>query len=135
MGNMFGMFLFAFCIVRALECEAVNFPKFKPAGITIRLFKYLDTPILIIAHMPCMRVRDAHAHRDVTRFAYDANHITMTSLVFAFHSCHVEMRWHDVISVHIVGTPCHHGLHRQRHDIIMFSSCLHHVDDVITFRS
>ena len=54
---------------------------------------------------------DAHAHRDITRFAYDVNHVTMMSPVFVFHSCHVEIRWHDVISVHVVGTPHHHGLH------------------------
>ena len=51
MGNMFGMFSFAFWVIRALKCEAVNFPKF-------------------------------------------------------------ELRWHDIIGVHIVGTPHHHGLHR-----------------------
>ena len=33
--------------------------------------------------------------------AYDENHIIMTSSVFAFHSCHVGMRWHDVVGVHI----------------------------------
>ena len=49
---------------------------------------------------------------DVTRFAYDANDVTMTSPAFAFHLCHVETRWHDVIGVRIVGTPRHHGLHR-----------------------
>ena len=74
--------------------------------------EYLDVPILIIAHVPCMRVHDAHAHCDVTRFAYDGNHVTMTSPVFAFHSCHVEIRWHDVIGVRILGTPRHHGSHR-----------------------
>ena len=58
------------------------------------------------------RACDAHAHPDITRFAYDANHVTMMLPAFAFHSCHVEARWHDVISVHIVGTQCHHGLHR-----------------------
>ena len=34
-------------------------------------------------------------------FAYGANHIIMTSLAFAFHSCHVGMRWHDLIGVGI----------------------------------
>ena len=71
----------------------------------------LSTPILIIAHVPCMHAHDAHAHCDVTRFAYDANHITMTSSAVTFHSCHVGMMWHDVISVCVVGTPCHHGSH------------------------
>ena len=59
-----------------------------------------------------MHTCNAHAQRDVTRFAYDANHITMMSPVFAFHSCHVEMRWHAIIGVRVVGTPRHHGLHR-----------------------
>ena len=111
MGNMFGMFSFAFWVFRALKCEAVNFVKFKLAGIPIRPFKYLDGPILVIAHAPCTCVHDAHAHRDITRFTYDANNVAMMSAVFVFHLCHVEMRWHDIIGVHIVGTPCHHGLH------------------------
>ena len=51
-----------------------------------------------------------HAQRYITRFTYDVNHVTMMSPVFVFHSCHVERRWHDVTGVHIVGTPCHHGL-------------------------
>ena len=112
MGNMFGMFSFAFWVIRALKCEAVNLPRFKSAGVPIRPFKYLDVPVLIIAHAPCMYTHNAHTQRDVTRFAYDANHVTMTSPAFAFHLCHIEMRWHDIIGVHIVGTPCHHGLHR-----------------------
>ena len=110
MGNMFGMFSFAFWVIRALKCEAVNFPKFKSAGIPIRPFEYLVAPILIIAHVPCTCAHNVHAHHDVTRFAYDANHVTMTSPALAFHSCHVKTRWHDVIGVRIVGTPCHHGL-------------------------
>ena len=102
MGNMSGMFWFAFGVIRALKCEAVIFPKFESAGIPIRPFEYLDTPILIIACAPCMHACDAHAQRDVTRFAYDANHVTMTSPVFPFHLCHVEMRWHDIIGVRVV---------------------------------
>ena len=111
MGNMFGMFLFAFLVIRALKCEAVNFVKFESAGIPIRLFQYIDRLILIIAHAPCTRVCDVHGHCDIRRIAYDANHVTMTSPAFAFHSCHVERRWHDIISVHVVGTPRDHGLH------------------------
>ena len=42
----------------------------------------------------------------------------MTSPAFAFHLCHVGMRWHDVISVRVVGTPRHYG---------MTSSCSHRV--------
>ena len=77
---------------------------FKSAGIPVRLFKYLGVPILITGHAPCMHASDTHAHHDITRFAYDVNHVSMTSPVFAFHSCHIEMRWHDVNSVCIVGT-------------------------------
>ena len=109
---MFGMFSFVVWAIRALKGEAVNFPKFESAGIPVRLFEYLDAPILIIAHVPCMRAHDAHAQRGVTRFAYDANHVTMMSPVFAFHSCHIETRWHDIIGVCVVGTPRHHGSHR-----------------------
>ena len=84
---------------------------FELAGIPVRLFKYLGMPISFRAHVPCTCVYDAHAHHDVTRYAYDANHITMTSPAFAFHSCHVGMMWHDVIGVCIVVAPHHHGLH------------------------
>ena len=108
---MFGMFSFAFWVIRALKCEAVNFVKFQSAGVPVRPFEYLDMPILIIAHVPCMHTHDTHAHHDVTRFAYDANHVTMMSPAFAFHSCHVETRCHDIIGVCVVGTPCHHGSH------------------------
>ena len=97
MGNMFGMFSFAFWVIRTLKCEAVNFLKFELAGIPVRY-----VPILIIAHVPCMHTHDTHAYHDITRFTYDVNHITMMSPVFAFHLCHVETRWHDIISVHIV---------------------------------
>ena len=124
MGNMSGMFSFAFWVIRALKCGVVIFPKFELAGIPVRLFEYLDMPILIIACAPCSRAHDAHAQRDVTRFASCANHITMTSTVFAFHSCHVGMRWHDVIGVRVVGTLwfASHG-----DDVGMTSLCSHRV--------
>ena len=111
MGNMFGMLSIAFLVIRTLKCEVVNFLKLKWAGIPVRLFKYLSMLILIIAHATYTCIHDVHAHCDITRFAYDANHVTMTSPVFTFHSCHVELRWNDVISVHIVQTPCHYGSH------------------------
>ena len=60
MGNMFGMFSFAFWVTRAVKCEAVNFIKFELAGVPVRPFEYLDAPILIIAHVPCMCVWGAH---------------------------------------------------------------------------
>ena len=108
---MSGMFSLAFWIIRTLKCEAVNFPRFESAGIPVRPFEYIDAPILIIECAPCMHAPNAHAQHDITRFAYDVNHITMTSPAFAFHSCHVETRWHEVIGVHIVGTAHHHGSH------------------------
>ena len=92
MGNMFGMFSFAFWVFEALKCEVVNFLKFKLAGILVRPFEYLSVPILLIAHVPCMHAYNVHAQCDITRFAYDVNHGTMTSPVFAFHLCHVGMR-------------------------------------------
>ena len=101
MGNIFGMFSFAFWVIKALKCEAVNFLKFKSAGVPVRPFKYKSMPILIIAHVPCMCACDTHGHHDVTKFTYDVNHITMTSPAFVFHSCHIGMRWHDIIGVHI----------------------------------
>ena len=70
MGNMSGMFSFAFWVIRALKCEAVNFMKFKLAGICTRTFEYIYAPILIIACVPCTCARDVHAQCDVTRFAY-----------------------------------------------------------------
>ena len=76
MGNMSGMFSFAFWESRALKYEAVNFVKFDLAGIPVRLFEYLDVPILIIACASCMRTCNAHAQHDVTRFASFANHVT-----------------------------------------------------------
>ena len=123
MGNLSGMFSFAFWVIRTLKCEAVIFPTFESAGVPIRLLEYLDAPILIIARAPCSHTRDAHAQRDVTRFASCANHVTMMSPAFAFHSCHVGMRWHDIISVRIVGTPRHYG----SDDVGMTSSCSHRI--------
>ena len=105
------MFLFAFWVICTQKCEAVIFPKFKSAGMPVRPFEYLGAPILLRAYAPCMHTHDAHAHHDITRFAYDVNNVTMTSPAFVFHLCHIEMRWHDVIGDHIVGTPHHHGSH------------------------
>ena len=109
-GEHVGMFLFAFWVIRTLTCEVVNFLKYKLAGVPIRQFN-LSAPILLRACAPCTHAHDVHAHCDITRFAYDANHFTMTSPVFTFYSCHIGMTWHDVIGVCIVGTSDHHGLH------------------------
>ena len=85
------MFTFAFWVISTQKCEVANFLKFELAGVPIRPFEYLGMPILITAHVPCMRACNVHAHHDVTRFAYDANHITMMSPVFSFHLCHCGM--------------------------------------------
>ena len=111
MRNMFGMFSFAFWVISTQKCEVVNFLKFKSVGIPIRPFQYLGTPISLRACVPCTCTHDAHAHHDVTRFAYDVNHVTMTSPAFTFHLWHAGMMWHDVIGVCIVDTAHHHGLH------------------------
>ena len=105
---MFGMFSLSFWVIRALKREVVNFPMFELAGVPIRPLKYLDMPILTIACAPCMHAHDVYAHHDITRFAYDVNHVIMTSPAVASHSCHVKMSWHDVIGVCVVETPCHH---------------------------
>ena len=60
-----------------------------------RPLRYLDMPYLFGVHVPCMCMHVAHARCDITRFAYNMNHIMMMSSVFMFHSCHIGMRWHD----------------------------------------
>ena len=45
-------------------------------------------------------------------FTYNVDHVIMMSSAFVFHLCHVGMRWHDVIGVHIASTPQNHGLLR-----------------------
>ena len=101
MSNMSGMFSFAFWVFSTQKCEAVNLPKFELACMPARTLGYLGMPFLIIAHALCTCMHNMHAHHDVTRVAYDANHVTMTSPVFTFHLCYVGMRWHDVISVNV----------------------------------
>ena len=54
MENVFGMFSFAFWVIKALKYETVNFLKFESAGVPVRPIEYLDMPILVIAHAPCM---------------------------------------------------------------------------------
>ena len=87
MGIMFGMFLFAFQIFSTWRCEAVIFPKFESACVHARPLRYLDMPYIFKAHAPCMCTCDVHARCDVTRFAYNVNHIIMMSSVSMFHSC------------------------------------------------
>ena len=111
MRNMFGMFLSSFWVISTQKGEAVNSPKFELAGVPIRPIKYLDIPISLRSCVPCMHAHDTHAHHDITRFTYVANHVTMTSPAFTFHLCHIGLMWHDVIGVHVVGTTHHHGSH------------------------
>ena len=127
MRNMFGMFSFAFCVFSTHKCEAVNFLEFWSACVNARPHRYFGVLFLIIACAPCT-FSDAHANHDVTRFAYDANHVTMTSPAFAFHLWHGGMRLHDVIGVHLSWFV--HG-----DDVGMTSLCSHCIDDVITFTS
>ena len=68
MGNMFGMFPFAFWVIRTLKCEMVNFLKFESAGVPIRPFEYLGPfhlehvhlACMCIMHMPIMTSQDSH---------------------------------------------------------------------------
>ena len=54
MGNMSGMFLFAFWVFSTQKCEAVNFPKCESAYVNARPFGYLGMPFLLRACAPCM---------------------------------------------------------------------------------
>ena len=100
MGIMFGMFLF--WVFSTSECEAVIFAKFELACVHPRPLDYLDDALVLHRpHEPCMCTGIAHARHEITRFAYNVNHIIMMSLAFVFHSCHIGMRWHDIIGVHI----------------------------------
>ena len=96
---MFGMFSFEFWVFGTQNCEVVLFTKFKSACVHARPLKFLDVLVLYRAHASCTCVCITHARHVVTRFAYIANHVIMTSLVFTFHLCHIGMRWHDVIGV------------------------------------
>ena len=100
MGIMFGMFSFAFWVFITQKCEVAIFPKFKSGCMHARPLGYLDTPYSFREHTPCMCIHIVHAKCNITRFANDVNHVIMMSLVFAFHSCQVGMRWHDIIGVH-----------------------------------
>ena len=100
MGIMFGMFSFAFQVCSTQKCEVVIFSKFEPACVHARPLRYLDVRYKL-EHMCHACVCDAHARCDVTRFTYNVNHVIMMSSAFVFYSCHILLRWHDVIGVHI----------------------------------
>ena len=89
MGIMFGIFSFAFWAFSTQKCEAVIFHKFESACMHARPLGYLDVPYLYRACAPCTCMHYVHAKYDITRFANKVNHTIMTSLVFAFHSCHI----------------------------------------------
>ena len=86
MGIMFGMFWSAFWVFSTQKCEAVIFAKFRLACMHTRKLDYLDTLVLHRACAPFMHAHIAHARCEITRFAYNVNHIIMTSSVF--HSLH-----------------------------------------------
>ena len=83
-----------------LAPETVIFNKFGPACMHPRPLDYLDVLALYRAHVSCACPCIMHARHDTT-FAYNANHVIMMSSAFAFHSCHVGVRWHDIIGVHL----------------------------------
>ena len=64
-----------------------------------RPLRYLGAPLSIVAHAPCIHIHDTDAQHDITRFTYDVNHTTVMSPAFAFHLCHIGMRWHYIIGV------------------------------------
>ena len=82
-----------------LKCEVVIFSKFRSACVHARPLDYLDVLVLHTAHAPCTHTHVLYARCDATRFAYNANHIVIMSLSFAFHSSHVGMKWNDIIGV------------------------------------
>ena len=49
------------------KCEAGIFAELWSAYVHARALKYLDTPILHRAHVPCMHVHVTHAQCDVPR--------------------------------------------------------------------
>ena len=67
------------------KCEAVIFAKLGSACVYTRPLDYLDALVLHRAHAPCMHTCIMHARCDVIQFAYNANHVTMMSVAFAFH--------------------------------------------------
>ena len=97
MGIMFGMFYFAFWVFGTWKCEVVIFTKFKSACMHARPLDFLDMLFLHRAHTPCMCTHVVHARCNVTRFAYNTNHIIMMASAFMLHSCHIGMRWHDAL--------------------------------------
>ena len=98
---MFGMFWLAFWVFSTQKCEAVIFAKLVLACMHARPLKYLDVLVFYRACASCMHAHIMHARHDITIFTYNVNHVIMTSSEFTFHSCHVGMRWHDVIGVYI----------------------------------
>ena len=97
---MFGM-LFAFWVFSTQKCETFIFAKFGLTFMHVSPLNYLDTQFCrehmchTCTHMSCMH------NVTLLGFTYNVNHVIMTSPVFAFHSCHKEMRWYDIIGVHI----------------------------------
>ena len=58
---------------------------FMSACMHARLLKYLDVLVLHRAHVPCTCMHVMHAQCVIKGFTYNANHVIMMSLAFAFH--------------------------------------------------
>ena len=58
---MFGMFLFHFGYIGTQNVKQLFFAKFRSACMHARPLNYLDVPILLRAHVPCMHVHVMHA--------------------------------------------------------------------------
>ena len=84
---------FAFWVFSTQILEAVIFAQF---GLACRPLGYLDV-LFYIDRMHHVHACVKNARCAITRFAYNASHIIMTSAVFAFYLCHIGMKWHDMI--------------------------------------
>ena len=78
MGNMFGMFSFAFWVIRILICETVNFLKFESAGIPIRPFEYIIVLISIIALTEFRQPLQVQSHLEMPGILVQLGHIQRT---------------------------------------------------------
>ena len=109
---MFDMFLFAFWVFSTQKCVAVIFAKFGLACMYTRPLKSLHVRnhgFAHVLHMP-----------NVTGFIYNANHVIMTSSMFAFHLYHIGKRQHYMNTMSS-------WLASYWHDIGMTSSCSRHI--------
>ena len=85
-GNHVWHVLVAFWVFGTQKCEVVIYAKFGSACVPARPLKHLDALVLHRAHVPCMCEDVMHARHDVTRFAYNVNHIIMMSYSHSIHA-------------------------------------------------